>query len=128
MFSFMPWVRWPPWARSRPSTTSPGLSNGEIDGRIRLGPGVRLDIDVLGAEKLFGAVAGEVFGDIDELAAAIVAAAGVAFGVFIGQHAAHALHDGGAGVVFAGDHFQALALALDFAGDGRPDFGVVLFD
>ena len=104
------------------------IEHGEINRRVGLRPGVRLHVDVLGAEKLFRAVAGEVFSDIDELAAAVVALAGVALGILIGQHAAHALHDGGAGVVLAGDHFQAVALALDLAGDGRPDFRVVLFD
>ena len=104
------------------------VEDGEVDGRIGLGPGVRLDVGVVGPEDFLGPIAGEVFDHVDEFAPAIVAAAGVAFGVFIGQHAAHALHDGGAGVVFAGDHFQAVALALDFAGDGCPDVRVVLFD
>ena len=104
------------------------VEDRKIHGRIGLGPGVRLDVGVVGPEEFLGPIAGEVFGHVDEFAPAIVAAAGVAFGVFIGQHAAHALHDGGAGVVLAGDHFQAVALALDFAGDGCPDVRVVLFD
>ena len=83
---------------------------------------------MLGPEERLGPIAGQVFHYVDELATAVVAAAGIAFGVLIGQHAAHALHDGGTGVVLAGDHFQAVALALDFAGDSRPDFRVVLFD
>ena len=101
------------------------LEGRQIDGRVGLGAGVRLHVGVLGAEELLRAVAGQVLDDVDELAAAVVAPAGIALGVFVGQHAADGLHHGGAGVVFAGDHFQAVGLPLDFAGDGGPDFGIV---
>ena len=79
-------------------------------------------------KSLLGPIAGQVFDHVDVLAAAVVAPAGIAFGILVGEHAAHGLHDGGAGVVFAGDHLQAVGLAHHFAGDGRPDFRVVLFD
>ena len=41
----------------------------------------------------------EAFGHIDKLAAAVVAAAGIAFGVFVGQHRPLSGQDRGAGVV-----------------------------
>ena len=104
------------------------LQGREVDGRVGLGAGVRLHVDVIGAEDLLGAVSGQVFGHVDELAAAVVAMAGIALGVFIGKHAAHRLHHRGAGVVFRGDHFQAVALPFDFAGDGGPNFGVLTFN
>ncbi len=107
---------------------SPGFDGGEIDGDVGLAAGVGLHVGVLGAEKLLGAVAGQVFDHVDVLAAAVVAPAGIAFGIFIRQHAADGLHDGGAGVVFAGDHFQAVVLAPCFSGDGGPDCGIVLFN
>ena len=56
------------------------------DGVIRLGTGVRLYIGVLGAEELFNPFNSQVFDNIDEFAATIVAAARVAFRIFIGQH------------------------------------------
>ena len=83
---------------------------------------------MLGAEDLFGPVSGQVFGHVDELAAAVVAMARIALGVFIGQHAADGLHHGRAGVVFRGDHLQAAPLPVDLAGDGGPKFRVLSFD
>ena len=104
------------------------LERGEIDGRVGLRAGVRLDVGVLGAEELLGAVDGELLDDVDVLAAAVVALAGIALGVLVRQHAADGLHHGRAGVVLAGDHFQAVGLALDFVGDRGPDVGIVFFD
>jgi len=51
--------------------------------------------------------------------------AGVALGIFIGEYAADRLHDGGAREVFAGDHLQALGLAVLLGGDRRPDVGIL---
>ena len=103
---------------------SPGCKVDEVDGRVGLGAGVRLHVDVLGAEELLGPVAGQVLGHVDELAAAVVALARIALGVLVRQHAADGLHHGRAGVVFAGDHLQAVLLPVDLAGDGGPEFGV----
>ena len=105
-----------------------GLQRREVDGRIGLGAGVRLDVDVLGAEDLLGPVSGQVLGHVDELAAAVVAMARIALGVLVRQHAADGLHDGRAGVVFRGDHLQAAPLPVDFAGNGGPEFRVLSFD
>ena len=127
MFSFMPCVRCPPWARSSPSTVSPGLRHGEIDGHVGLAAGVRLHVGMFGAEELLGPIAGQVFDHVDKFAAAVVAPAGIAFGILVGQHAAHRLHDGRAGVVFAGDHFQAVLLAIDFVVDCRPNLRDLAF-
>ena len=52
---------------------------------VGLRPGVRLHVDVLGAIERLGAFNGEFFGNVDVLAATVVAAAGVAFGIFVGQ-------------------------------------------
>ena len=104
------------------------LDGREVDGQVGLAAGVRLHVGVLGAEQLLGPIAGQVFDHVDVFAAAVIAPAGIAFGIFVGQHAADRLHDGRAGVVFAGDHLQAVFLALDFGGDGGPDFGIFFFD
>ena len=71
-----------------------GLERGHIDGHVGLRAGVRLDVGVIGAEKFFGAIDGEMFGDVHEFAAAVIALAGIAFGVFVGEHRAHGFHDG----------------------------------
>ena len=63
-----------------------GGQQGVHDGVIRLGAGVRLYVGVFGAEELFNPLNSQVFDDIDEFAATIVAAARVAFRILIGQH------------------------------------------
>ena len=65
-----------------------GLEHRHVGGVVGLGAGVRLDVGVLGAEQLLGAVDRELLGDVDLLAAAVVAAAGVALGVLVGEHRA----------------------------------------
>ena len=83
------------------------LQGGEEDGHVRLRAGVRLHVDVLGAEELLGPFDGQPLDDIDELAAAVVALAGIALGVLVREHGPLGRHDGRARVVLAGDHLQA---------------------
>ncbi len=105
-----------------------GLHGGQIHGEICLTAGVGLHIGVLRAEKLFGAIAGQRFDHVDIFAAAVIAPPWVALRVFISEHAAHRLLDGGADVVLAGDHLQAIALAARFVVDGGPNVRIVQFD
>ena len=104
------------------------LERREIDRRVGLRAAVRLHVGVLGAEELLRPIDGQLLDDVDVLAAAVVAPAGIALGILVRQHAAGRLHHGGAGVVLAGDHFQAVVLALDFVGDRAPHVGIVFLD
>ena len=104
------------------------LEQPQIHRRVGLRTGVRLDIGELGPKQLLGAVAGQVFNHVDVLAPAVVTSARITLGVFVGQHATDRLHHRRAGVVFAGNHFEPVLLALDFAGDGGPQLGVLGFD
>ncbi|MNR44209.1 hypothetical protein D3C85_1629200 [compost metagenome] len=61
---------------------------------------------------MLGAVDGQLLGDIDVLAAAVVALAGIALGVLVGQLAALRLHHARAGVVLGGDQLDVVFLAL----------------
>jgi hypothetical protein len=63
-----------------------GLEEGEERRLVRLRAGMRLHIGKAAAEELLGAVDGQLLGDIDELAAAVIAPAGIALGVFVGEH------------------------------------------
>ncbi len=72
-----------------------GLKDGEIDGGVRLGAGMRLDVRVVGSEELFRALDCEGFHDIDVFAAPIPAFAGVALGVFICEQRALRFHHSG---------------------------------
>jgi hypothetical protein len=89
---------------------------------------VRLHVGGLGAEQLLDAVDGQLLDHVDVLAAAVVALAGVALGVLVGQLRALCRHDGGRGVVLAGDQLDVLFLALVLGLDGGPHLGVGLFD
>ena len=81
---------------------------------------------MLGLEELLGAVAGEGFDDVGELATTVVALAGVAFGIFVGKDARGGLKDGFRGEVLAGDQLQAGVLPVEFLLDGFIEGGVGL--
>ena len=101
-----------------------GLEHGEVDGHVGGGAGVGLDVDVLGPEEGFGAVDGEAFDVVDEFAPVVVALAGEAFGVFVGEEGALGLADGAGDVVFGSDEFDVARLAPGFGEDGGADLGV----
>ena len=85
-----------------------------------------LHVGVVGAKQLLGALDGDVFGDIDKLAAAIIAPARIAFGVLIGQHAAQCRQHGRRHVIFAGNQLDAFRLAPPFQLDRLKYLGVAL--
>lgn len=62
---------------------------GEIDGFVSVSAGVRLDISVVGGEKLFCALDCEALDFVDVFVAAVVAFIGVALAVFVGENGAH---------------------------------------
>ena len=102
------------------------LQDRRIGRGVGLGTGVGLHIDVLGAEDLFGAVAGQVLHHVSILAAAVVAPPWVALGVFVGEDGAGRLQHRLGDEVFAGDHLQPLVLAEGFVVDGGSYIGVGL--
>ena len=92
------------------------LEDAEVGGHVGLGARVRLDVDVLGArEEGEGALLGEPLGDVDVLAAAVVALAGQALGVLVGQPRALGLHHRRGDVVLAGDELDLVVLAAALA-------------
>ena len=103
---------------------SPGETHGGVGGLIGLRAGVRLHVDVLGAEELLGALAGQVLDDVGELAAAVVALAGIAFGVLVGEDAAGGFEHGLGGEVLAGDQFELPVLARGLVLDRLVDLGI----
>ena len=103
-----------------------GGGQGVEDGGVGLGPGVGLDVGPLGVEDGLGALDGQGLGDVDDLAAAVVAAARVALRVLVGQDRALALQDGPGNEVLRGDHLQGLALAGELTGEDLGDVGVEL--
>ncbi|MET3801847.1 hypothetical protein ABID70_001802 [Clavibacter michiganensis] len=103
------------------------LRDGGEDGSVRGGARVRLDVGELGAEEALGAVDGELLRDVDELAAAVVAAARVALRVLVGEHGSLRLQHRARHEVLAGDHLEGAALTpellLEDGRDLRVDLG-----
>ena len=73
-----------------------------------------LDIRVIRAKQRLGPLDGQRLGPIHVHAAPVVALAGVAFRVFVGQHGALSLQHARTGVVFRGDQFDMLFLTAFF--------------
>src|SRR5207247_4613493 len=86
--------------------------------------GGRLHMGILGVEELFGAFLGEGFDDIGELAAAVIALGGIAFGVLVGEDAAGGFENRLRCEVLAGDQFQVRVLTFGFVADRIGDFGI----
>ena len=61
------------------------LEQGQVDGHVGVGARVRLHVGVLGAEQRLGPLAGELLDLVDDLVAAVVALAGVALAVLVGE-------------------------------------------
>ena len=109
-----------------PSTVSPGLQHGHIHADIRLRAGVRLDVGMFGAEKLLGAVDRQLLGAVDEFAAAVIALAGIALGVLIGEHRAHRFEHRLGDEILRRDQLEAGGLAAHFLAKHIRDFGIGL--
>ncbi len=95
---------------------------------VRLRARVRLHVGVGRAEESLAAVDRELLRHVDEFAAAVVALAGVAFGVFVRQLAPLRRHHRGRRVVLRGDEFDVLFLALVLALDDGPQLRVDIGD
>ncbi|MNF91970.1 hypothetical protein D3C84_745950 [compost metagenome] len=89
-----------------------GLQQGQVHGAVGRGTGVRLDVGVIGAEQLLGALDGQRLNLVDVLAATVVALARITFGVFVGQAAALRFHHALAGVVLRRDQLDVIFLTL----------------
>ena len=74
----------PPGGEVHAHDRVPGREKREVNRHVGLGTGMRLHVGPGGAEELLRTLDGEAFHLVDELATAVVAATGVAFGIFIG--------------------------------------------
>ena len=102
----------------------PGGRDGVQDRGVRAGAGVRLDVRVRGTEEGLRPVDGELLGDVDELAAAVVALARVALGVLVRQDGALRLEHGARDEVLGRDHLEGVALAAELLLEHLGDLGV----
>ena len=102
----------------------PVLAQGLIDGEVGLGAGVGLHVGVIGAEEFLCPLDGDVLHHVHALAAAVVALAGVALGVLVGEDGAGGGQDGGADDVLRGDELDVLLLPVILGTDGLPHLRV----
>ena len=103
-----------------------GIQQRVVDGGVGLRAGVRLDVGVLGAEQRLGAVDRQLLGDVDELAAAVVALAGIALGVLVVQDRALALEHRHRGEVLRRDHLERALLTVELERQHLGDLGIDL--
>ena len=104
------------------------LDQGEIHGQVGRSAAVGLYVGMVCLEELAGPVPGDVFHYVHTLTTAIIALAGVAFGVFVGQHSAHRCQHGRADDVFRRDQLDVAALAIVFALNRIAHLGIELLD
>ena len=100
------------------------LQQREKHALIGLAAGIGLHIGEAAAEQFGRAVDGELLGDIDKLAPAVIAPAGIALGIFVGQHRALRFEHGARDDVLGGDQLDVVALATEFQLDRLRDFRV----
>ena len=101
-----------------------GLAERRVHREVGVGAGVRLEVGVLGAEERLGALDADLLGAVDDLAATVVTAAGVALGVLVRQRRAQGREHGRAGEVLAGDELQSAAQPGELVVDDLGDLGV----
>ena len=97
-----------------------------VDLQIGLRAGVRLHVGIGSAEKLFGAFDRDRLQHVHIVAAAVIALAGVAFGIFVRQNGAHRENDGGGRDVLRRDQLDVLLLTVKFIFDAGGDLRVLL--
>ena len=102
----------------------PMLAQGLVHGEVGLGAGVGLHIGIIGAEELLGPLNGDVLHHVHALTAAVVALAGIALGVLVGQDGTGGGQNGGTDDVLRGDQLNVLLLPVILGADGLPHLGI----
>src|SRR5690606_13521643 len=93
---------------------------------VGLAPGVRLHVGECATEKPLGPVDGELFGDVDKLASAIVATPWIAFRVLVREHRSGSLEHRPRDDVLRGDQLDLVLLAFQLVRDGAEELGITL--
>ena len=91
---------------------------------VHLAAGVRLDIGEVAVEQLLGAVDGQLLGDIHVLAAAVVALARIALGIFVGHDRALRFKHGARHDVLRSDQLDLVPLPAKFLADRTENFRI----
>ena len=112
MFGGAPCVRCPPAASDMPRIVSPGCSSARNTAWLACAPECGWTLAKPQSNRRLARSIASALGDVDELAAAVIAPAGIALGVFVGQHRALRLEHGARDDVLAGDQLDLRLLAV----------------
>jgi hypothetical protein len=112
--------------QAHPEHRIPRLERCEEHRLVRGRPRMRLHIGEVGVKQLFRPVDRDLLRDIDMLASAVIAAAGIALGVLVRELRALRRKHGRARVVLGRDQLDVIFLPLVLGGDGGPDIRIVL--
>ncbi len=97
------------------------LQQRQEHGLVHLRTGIRLDVGEVDAEQLLGAFDRQFFGDIDELAAAVIALARITFRILVRHDGALGFQHRAGNDVFRSDQFNLMPLAAEFLFDRAED-------
>jgi hypothetical protein len=101
------------------------LAGGKIHCHVGLRSGMRLDIGVLGAEQLFGAINGQLLSYVDKLATTVIALRRIAFRVLVRQHGTLHFEHSFADKILRGNELQAEFLPLGLMVDRSGNIGII---
>ena len=105
---------------------SPGCRSAREHGLIHLAARIGLHIGELAVEQTARALDGKLLGNIDKLAAAIIAAARIALGIFVGEHRSLRFKHGAGDDVFGCNQLDLVALAAEFLLDNAGDIRIAV--
>jgi hypothetical protein len=105
-----------------------GLQHGEVHGLVRLRARMRLHVRVFRLEQLLHAIERERLGNVDEFAAAVIALAGIAFGVLVRQLRALCFHHRVADVILRRDQLDVIFLPEILCGNRLPEMRIAAGD
>ena len=100
------------------------LHRSEVHRHVGLCPRVRLHVRVLGSEQLLGSRDGKRLGDIDELAATVVASARVALRVLVRHDRTGRFEHRPAHEVLGCDELESVSLTMGFVRDRGGNLGI----
>ena len=89
------------------------LQKGAINGAVRRGAGIRLNVGVFATEQFLSAGDREVFKIVDDFVPFVITGAGITFAIFVRKNRTAGFHHRRRGVTFRRDHFQRRVFHLD---------------
>ena len=104
------------------------LEQGQEHALIGLGAGMRLNIGPAAVEQLLGAFDRQLFGEVNILTTTVIAAAGIALSVFVGQHGTLSLKHCAGHDVFRGNQLNAVTLPCQFVINGRVQCRIAILE